>query len=306
MLLGSFLNFFSRWGNSNLLTSSEDSMMECGGDGEHIINSTEIKPSPVESLDLEEKSVRDLLSRERLPEILQLVAPKNRNVQKIKNLIKEDKQCVKCVDKKGGDTVLHRYCANINEKSDDQKDLLEFFIEIGANINAVNINLESPLHISAKNNKYQTVRYLMLRKADALILDKDHNSCLHLAVQMGCVETVAVLHEFAGKYLDENMKNKHDLTALDMANQIEYNDQKLKMEIICKILQTDPEEYRAKKGYETYLQRAHNDELWRLKPNIVYNTNVRDNAICMVGQFVVNGEEIPAILNEKRIVIPIS
>ena len=65
MLLGSFLNFFSRWGNSNLLTSSEDSMMECGGDGKPIINSTEIKPSPVESLDLEEKSVRDLLSRER-------------------------------------------------------------------------------------------------------------------------------------------------------------------------------------------------------------------------------------------------
>ena len=45
--------------------------------------------------------------------------------------------------------MLHRYCANINEKSDDQKDLLEFFIEIGANINAVNI--VSSFFISTSN-----------------------------------------------------------------------------------------------------------------------------------------------------------
>eukprot|EP00794_Sanderia_malayensis_P005593 gene5593-6282_t len=244
--------------------------------------------------------IHRLLSWESLPKAIQFATPGivgEVDIKSITELIKNKTEPVNCYDPEGKDTLLHRFAENIDEQKKEHQQLLEFLIDEGAKIDALNINNETPLHIAAKKNKYRLLYYLVSRNSDPNIENNDGNTCLHLAVKNGCVEAVAVLHLFAGTKLDESKQNKLFFTPLRLAQQVEYNEKKPQMEKICDILSTQSAE-DVQKVCEKHLKPSEEAGLWRLQPSIIFNTNVSGNARYVAGQFVFQGENAASTLAE--------
>mgnify|MGYP002388348122 FL=1 len=68
---------------------------------------------------------------------------------------------------------------------------IRFLLDRGANINAVGVNLCTPLHYASHNGHHQCVELLLDRRADINAVSYDNNTPLHYASRFGrhqCVE----------------------------------------------------------------------------------------------------------------------
>ena len=94
------------------------------------------------------------------------------------------------------------------------KEIVEFLIEKGADVNANNIANETPLHYAAAMRHKEVVGLLIARGAILNSGTLDGSTPLHYAANFGNPETVRILIEKGAKI---NSRNRAGLTPLDVA-----------------------------------------------------------------------------------------
>lgn len=93
-------------------------------------------------------------------------------------------------------------------------------IKHNANINATDINGQSPLHGAAKEGRKEVVRFLIERDADTNAKDKDDIQPLQLAALKGHDEIVEILlRKYVETHLDDANKTALCFTAISKGNQ---------------------------------------------------------------------------------------
>ena len=112
-------------------------------------------------------------------------------------------------------TPLH-FAAQIGNK-----EIVEFLIGKGADVNAKNIAHETPLHYAAALKHKEVVDFLIARGAQLDSITSDGSTPLHYAANYGNFETVRVLVEKGAKI---NTRNGAGLTPLDVAYESEQNE----------------------------------------------------------------------------------
>lgn len=107
-------------------------------------------------------------------------------------------------DMKHGGTPLH-WCSS--------REVLDALIERGCDVNALNFDGRSALHMMVSRNRLECVVTLLAHEAEIDLRDKDGNTPLHLAVEKKYIPIVQCLVVFG---CDINLKNKDDKTPRHM------------------------------------------------------------------------------------------
>nr|NQU90521.1 ankyrin repeat domain-containing protein [Bacteroidota bacterium] len=100
-------------------------------------------------------------------------------------------------------------------------DMVEYLIEKGANINAVNIASETPLHFATAFGHKDVMETLIRNGAFVNIPNRDGNTPLHYAVNFSTLEIVQYLLDNG---TDVNFQDILDFTALDYAQAAKKED----------------------------------------------------------------------------------
>jgi len=106
-------------------------------------------------------------------------------------------------------TPLHLLSGNSQDL-----ELLNYFLENGAEINAKNKKGFSPLHISIANNKKEIINFYLEKGADFSLTDNNENTILHLAAERN---EPLLMQLMLTKHIDVNALNKEGLTALHIS-----------------------------------------------------------------------------------------
>ena len=177
--------------------------------------------------------------KEELTELLKLVSDKKLSqFDKIIYMVKDDPTCLNDRDKYGN-TVLHRIIPNI-EESDvptwmEHRWLLKQLIKNGADIEAENINHETPIMTAVRKRKCKVIQFLVECGCNLNKQNYRKESVLHLAVYDDCITVVSLLHAYGDLFLDESLKNFENFTALDLLQKnVEYIEDRDKMITILK------------------------------------------------------------------------
>ncbi len=93
-------------------------------------------------------------------------------------------------------------------------------LENGAEINARNLQLETPLLLAIKNGRSGIVDLLIKKKADVNAAGKDRTAPLHIASEKGNLSYINKLYS-TGK-LDLNIRNRDNATALQLASENQH------------------------------------------------------------------------------------
>lgn len=93
------------------------------------------------------------------------------------------------------------------------REVLQALIETGCDINSLNFDGRTPLHVMVSRNRLDCVVHLLSHEAEIDLRDKDGNSALHIAVEKKLVPIVQCLVVFG---CDINMKNKDGNTPRHM------------------------------------------------------------------------------------------
>lgn len=115
------------------------------------------------------------------------------------------------LDMKHGGTPLH-WCSS--------REVLEALIERGCDINAVNFDGRTALHVMVSRNRLECVVSLLSHEADVDLRDNDGNTPLHIAVEKKLVTVVQSLVVFG---CDINMPNKDGKTPRHMVGKESTN-----------------------------------------------------------------------------------
>ena len=155
-----------------------------------------------------------------LTELLKLVSDKK--LSQLGNIIYMVKNDPLCLDERDGDgnNVLHRIIPNIEEKDlptwMERRWLLKQLIKNGADIEAENINHETPIMIAVRKRKCKVIQFLIECGCNLNKQNYRKESVLHLAVYDDCISVVGLLHSYGDTFLDESLKNFENFTALDL------------------------------------------------------------------------------------------
>ncbi|XP_069701156.1 85/88 kDa calcium-independent phospholipase A2 isoform X2 [Periplaneta americana] len=118
-------------------------------------------------------------------------------------------------DMKYGGTPLHWSCS---------RGVIEALVDMGCDINAVNFNGHTALHIMVLRNRLECVVALLSREVDVNIGDHDGNTPLHLAVTRGSLAIVQALIVFGA---DLSYKNNSGATPRHVVPPDSEGDKKL-------------------------------------------------------------------------------
>jgi ankyrin repeat protein len=117
-----------------------------------------------------------------------------------------------------GETPLHyvmeRVCLNPNLSQMDG--IARFFLEHGAEVDALSNDHTTPLHIATRGGRVEVVRVLLEHGADINTRSNDNSTSLHIAVRWGSIEVVPVLLE---RGADVNARSDDHSTSLHIAAQ---------------------------------------------------------------------------------------
>ncbi len=110
------------------------------------------------------------------------------NYNKLLNFVSERNDTFK-LRNEDGDTVIHMILKNDSEDITErhQLELIKFFVEQGVSASAYNKNNETALHLAAKYQKPEIVKYLLSIHVDPNALTNQNMNAVHLAVQ-GTIE----------------------------------------------------------------------------------------------------------------------
>ncbi|KAJ1563879.1 hypothetical protein HK096_010586, partial [Nowakowskiella sp. JEL0078] len=91
-----------------------------------------------------------------------------------------------------GKGPLHQACLNSHEN------VVSYLVDVGANMNAVNLAGNSPVHIAAtRPNSKECVRWLLMRGADREKSNRTGQSPLQIATMSGNVEVAEMIKKFS-------------------------------------------------------------------------------------------------------------
>ena len=93
------------------------------------------------------------------------------------------------------------------------REVLQALFERGCDINAVNFDGRTALHVMVSRNRLECVVALLSHECEIDLLDKDGNTPLHIAVEKKLVPIVQCLVVFG---CDINLKNKEGKTPRHM------------------------------------------------------------------------------------------
>ena len=120
--------------------------------------------------------------------------------------------------------------------------LLRQLIKNGADIEAENINNETPVMIAICKRKFKVIQFLIESGCNLNKQNYGKESVLHIAVYDDCLSVVSLLHTYGDTLLEESLRNFEDFTALDVISKnVEYIEDRDKM---MTLLKTPPSEYR--------------------------------------------------------------
>ncbi|KAL1489263.1 hypothetical protein ABEB36_014196 [Hypothenemus hampei] len=136
-------------------------------------------------------------------------AARSGNLDIVKFLVNEKNVDVnvKCND---SNTVLHWAARS------GRLDIVKFLVAKGANVEAINKDGNTVLHWAAKFEHLDIVKFLVDEGANVEAIDKYGNTVLHWSAASGHLYIVEFLVE---KGIDITLKNKNDVTGLDLAKQ---------------------------------------------------------------------------------------
>ena len=117
-------------------------------------------------------------------EIHELV--KNKDLVKIKKLVKENPQVIHSIDENGR-TALHWACRM------DQLDITTFLIDNHSDVNKVDKKNIVPLHFAAANGNTEACEMLLNKKAKIDKMNSSGDTPLHYAVSNGQLDAVKLL-----------------------------------------------------------------------------------------------------------------
>ncbi len=103
--------------------------------------------------------------------------------------------------------------------AEESREILEFLIENGANMNAQDQDKNTPLHLAIINGRTETAKFLIEKGADIDAQDQDKNTPLHLAIINGHTEIVDRLIAAGAKI---NVRNEDGSTPLHLATDKGY------------------------------------------------------------------------------------
>ena len=87
-----------------------------------------------------------------------------------------------------------------------------------------NVNQSTPLHFAILSSAYENAKTLLRHGALPNVQDADGNTPMHYAVMKGDTRLVKLLDDFGG---DAKIKNKSDLSAIDMTITNDVKDAKV-------------------------------------------------------------------------------
>ncbi|XP_037905718.1 85/88 kDa calcium-independent phospholipase A2 isoform X2 [Hermetia illucens] len=122
----------------------------------------------------------------------------------VADFVKQNPHKLGTQDMKYGGTPLH-WCSS--------RETLQALIERGCDINALNFDGRTALHIMVSRNRLECVVTLLSHEAEVDIVDKDGNTALHIAIENKFVPIVQCLVVFG---CDINKKNKDGKTPRHM------------------------------------------------------------------------------------------
>ena len=184
--------------------------------------------------------------KDHVTELLKLSSDKRfLHTDKIISMIKNYPLCLEDRDTYGN-TVLHRIIPNIEERDlatwMEHRWLLRQLIKNGADIEAENINNETPVMIAVRKRKFKVFQFLIESGCNLNKQNHRKESVLHIAVYDDCLSVVSLLHTYGDTLLDESLRNFENFTALDVISKnVEYIEDRDKM---MTLLKTPPSEYR--------------------------------------------------------------
>jgi ankyrin repeat protein len=95
----------------------------------------------------------------------------------------------------------------------DHFDIVQLLVNRGAQIDAVNNNGNTPVHVAAIKNNFQVVRFLVNRGAQIDAVDDDGKNALHMASELGSLDMCLSL---ISRGLDPRIADNEDQTALTL------------------------------------------------------------------------------------------
>lgn len=93
------------------------------------------------------------------------------------------------------------------------REVLESLMQRGCNINSLDFNGRTALHVMVSKNRLECVVSLLAHEADIDGRDKDGNTALHIAIEKKFIPIVQCLVVFG---CDIDLKNKHDQSSRHM------------------------------------------------------------------------------------------
>jgi ankyrin repeat protein len=123
--------------------------------------------------------------------------------------------------------LLYNVC---NAETATSVEIIEAILDAGVNINLLTPNGHTALMAAAANNRYDTVKLLLQRGANAQLLDNTNSSALHYAAGLGVEENIIKILIEQGGGVDPLVKNIHGHTAADLARQREHTSTALLIE----------------------------------------------------------------------------
>lgn len=150
---------------------------------------------------------------------------KNGDFIRLKSIVNSINDIVKFKHYRTGDTLLHACFTNVNKSNSGlQKQIIEYLIKKGVNINERNHNLDSVLHIaianSNKNSNYKTIfidliELLLRHNIKSNLVDKNGDSALHLAARLNMITICKLLITYN---FDVTLKSLNGQNVLQMTN----------------------------------------------------------------------------------------
>ena len=103
-----------------------------------------------------------------------------------------------------GQTSLHIAIINKNEK------ITKYLVENGADVNISDNNLNMSLHLAVMNNDVNTIMILLDKKANPLLVNKNNETVLDIAIKMDYKECIDLLKEISLMNETKSFDNKSE------------------------------------------------------------------------------------------------